>query len=394
MLSIDPAKFLDTSVENNARICQTTNAVRSILAQMVIEGSRLSDSTPARIVINTQPVQSALKSRFSGGTTQEDAEEFLTYLLNEVSGCGDLGAATLQQPGASWSNPATFMRGSSVQVCQCTNCNMSSDSVETPFFMLHISLPEATAQDREAISDLVLNEFTRAAPLDGDNLYNCSSCKAFHVGERYNSIKNPPEILGVHLKRFSFDERTSHTEKIMTSVDIDNMITLHCSDGQASNYFLFTIVMHEGSGSNSGHYFSICRCSGCAAGEAVFNSLSTNADRSEWRILDDANVSEKTTLSGCMAQTIERYPHATPYLVFYASSSSQPCPVCCDNGSRIMELARTVPPLPSTNQLPLRQGPAENNTANAPDSDPSCRELIQQFLQGRSFVRLTQVWSH
>jgi ubiquitin C-terminal hydrolase len=397
-LLMDPTKLPVTTVENNVSICQTTNAVRSILAQMVIEGSRLPDSTPARIVINTQPVQSALKSRFSGGTTQEDAEEFLTYLLNEVSGCGDLGAATLQQPGASWSNPATFMRGSSVQICQCTNCNRSSDSVETPFFMLHISLPEATAQDhREAISELVLNEFTRAAPLDGDNLYNCSSCKAFHVGHKYNSIKTPPEILGVHLKRFSFDERTGRAEKIMTTVDIDNRITLHCSGGEAANYFLFSVVMHEGLGSKSGHYFSICRCSGCAASEAVCNSSSSYADRTEWRILDDGCVSEKTTLSDCMAQTMVKYPDSTPYIVFYAGSSSaspQPCPVCCDNGSRIMELARRVPPLPSTNQLPLRQGPAENNTANAPDSDPSCRELIQQFLQGRSFVRLIQVWSH
>jgi uncharacterized UBP type Zn finger protein len=190
MLSIDPAKFLDTAVENNARISQTTNALRSILAQMVVESSRPSDSTRARIVINTLPVQSALNSRFSGGTSQEDAEEFLTYLLNEVSACGDLGATTLQQPGATWSNPATCMRGSSVQLCKCTECNMCSNPVEIPFFMLHISLPEAHDSEslRADISDLVLDEFTRAELLDGTNKYYCSSCKALHVGHRYNLI--------------------------------------------------------------------------------------------------------------------------------------------------------------------------------------------------------------
>ena len=236
MLSIDPAKFLDTAVENNARICQTTNALRSILVQMVVESSRPSDSTRARIVINTLPVQSALNSRFSGGTLQEDAEEFLTYLLNEVSACGDLGATTLQQPGATCSNPATCMRGSSVQSCKCTECNLYSNPVETPFFMLHISLPKANDSERAAIRELVLDdsEFTRAALLDGTNMYHCSYCKAFHVGHRYNLIKTPPEILGVHLKRFLFDELTGSAEKIMTTVDIDNRITLHCSGGEAA----------------------------------------------------------------------------------------------------------------------------------------------------------------
>jgi len=384
-------------VENNARICQTTHALRSILAQMVIEGSRPSDSTRARIVINTLPMQSALNSRFSGGTSQEDAEEFLTYLLNEVSACGDLGATTLQQPGATWSNPATCMRGSSVQSCKCTECNLDSNPVETPFFMLHISLPEANDSERAAIGDLILDEFTRAVLLDGTNMYHCSSCKAFHVGHKYNSIKTPPEILGVHLKRFSFDELNGRAEKIMTTVDIDNMITLHCSGGEAANYFLFSVVMHEGLGPKSGHYFSICRCSGCAASEAVCNSSSSYADRTEWRILDDGCVSEKTTLSDCMAQTMEKYPHSTPYIVFYAGSSSvspQPCQVCCDNGSRVMELARMVAPLSSTNQLPpLQRGSTDNDNADASDSDPSCRELILQFLQGRSFVRLIQVCS-
>jgi hypothetical protein len=58
------------------------------------------------------------------------------------------------------------------------------------FFMLHISLPEAHDSEslRADISDLVLDEFTRAELLDGTNKYYCSSCKALHVGHRYNLI--------------------------------------------------------------------------------------------------------------------------------------------------------------------------------------------------------------
>ena len=64
MLSIDPAKFLDTSVENNARICQTTNAVRS--APLVIPGRALHCGTPVTqglIAMSMEQDQRALLAR-------------------------------------------------------------------------------------------------------------------------------------------------------------------------------------------------------------------------------------------------------------------------------------------------------------------------------------------
>jgi hypothetical protein len=82
MLEQDPTKLPDTEVANKLRARQTTQALRNILYQMVNESSKPPES---RNPISTQPIQRALISRFSGGRSQEDAEEFFTHLLNEVS---------------------------------------------------------------------------------------------------------------------------------------------------------------------------------------------------------------------------------------------------------------------------------------------------------------------
>jgi ubiquitin C-terminal hydrolase len=386
MLEQDPAKMPDTEVANESKARQTTQALRTILCQMVNESSKPPES---RIPISAQPIQGALISRFSGGRSQEDAEEFLTHLLNEVSGsfCGNLGGAPPFQTQA-WRNPAACMCGSTVQTCRCLMCQSSSSSVETPFFMLRIPLPEGHSAT-EYISDLVLHECTLDEQMTGDNKYDCSSCKRKTDGLRDNLIKIPPEVLVLQLKRFKFDADAGQTTKIMTPVHIDNRITLYCSNEETANYFLYSIVMHKGSGPNKGHYFSICRCSGCAANEEISSSSSPNPDRGEWRILDDEYVSEQNTLSACIAEAMGRHMNATPYVVFYARahSLSTACPVC--NGSRLKELAQKVAPLPGpTLSLPP---PAPPSTSLPPVSEQAIADCIRCYMTTRTRVRITEV---
>ena len=292
MLEQDPTKLPDTAVANELRTRQATQALRTILGQMVNECSKPPDS---RIPINTQPIQGALISPFSGGRSQEDAEEFLTYLLNAVSDSfsGNFLAPLQSQ---AWRNPVALMCGSTVQKCKCLSCNCSSSSVETQFFILQIPLPEGSAS--VFISDLILNECTREEQMTDDNMYDCTKCGVKSDGCRESLIRTAPEILVLQLKRFKFAAEAGQTTKIMTPVNIDSMITLYCTNEETADYLLYSIVMHTGSGPSSGHYFSICRCSGCAANENFSSSSSPNADSVEWRILDDTYVSEqKNTIS-------------------------------------------------------------------------------------------------
>ena len=386
MLEQDPSKLPDTEVANELRTRQTTQALRTILAQMVNESSKQSES---RIPISAEPIQGALTSPFSGGRSQEDAEEFLTSLLNAVSDSfsGNFGGLPPLQPQA-WRNPAACMRGSTVQTCKCLTCKISSSPAETQFFTLRIPLPEGGA--KASISDLVLDECSREEQLTGDNMYDCSNCPIKTDGLKENWIETPPEILVLHLKRFKFSVDSGQTAKTMTPVDIENKITLYCSNGETASYSLFSTVMHEGSGPNNGHYFSICRCSGCAASEDIFSSSRpiADSDQPEWRILDDTNVSEQMTLSACLAEAMGRHVNATPYIAFYALRSSTACPVCCDNGSRLKELAQKVAlPSPPLGPPP----PAPPSQPLPPVSEQAIADCIRSYMTTRTRVRITEV---
>jgi hypothetical protein len=392
MLEQDPTKLPDTEVANELRARQTTQALRNILYQMVNESSKPPES---RNPISTQSIQRALISRFSGGRSQEDAEEFFTHLLNEVSDSfsGHSGAPAPLQTQA-WRNPAACMCGSTVQTCTCLTCpgQSSSRSVETKFFMLQIPLPDEGHSAIAYISDLVLKECTQDEQMTGDNMYDCSICNRKTNGLRDNLIKTPPEILVLQLKRFKFAADAGQTTKIMTPVHIDYRITLYCSNHESADYFLYSIVMHTGSCPNSGHYFSICRCSGCAANADIFSSSGPNPDRVEtveWRILDDTYVSEQKTLSACIAEAMVRHMNATPYIVFYARAHnlSTACPVC--NGSRLKDLAQMVAPLPGPTLSP--PPPAPPSPQLQPVSEQAIVDCIRCYMTTRTRVRITEV---
>ena len=375
MLLLDPTKFPDTQAG------KVTNALQNILAQMVNERGKPPSS---RRSISTEPMQAALNSIFSRGTLQQDVEEFVTYILNEVSDVGNFNGTR--------KNPAEYMRGNTLQNSECTDpgCNRVSSQTNM-FFLLQLPLQCQQLDTVADVNDIVLEVLTR----EDVRTYKCDHSDCTSVTARVNfSLQTPPEILGLHLKRFLFD--SGSTKKVMDKVEIPNIITLYCSDKSTVSYILYSIVKHVGPGPKSGHYYAICRCSGCAAREGVSDGLSPGVDRADWQILDDSSFSEKMSLSACIAKDLSEYgDEATPYLVFYAracnSSELEPCPVCGDNGHRLKKLAEAV----LLQSLPELQGSAEANQNDAAEaSGPSCMELIQQFLQGRSFVRLTQVGDH
>jgi ubiquitin C-terminal hydrolase len=337
----------------------TTNVLRIFFAQMVNESCA---SPQSRHSIITLPIQSALDKRFNCGSTQEDAEEFLTYLLNEIA-----NSVTSER------NPAYCMRGTSVQTCECLKCHHKS-LVESPFFMWPIPLPSSCLEINGAVqlSNLFLDSCQLGESMKGENQYHCSQleCGGMQDGHTHCTIQSAPDILGLHLKRFT-SQGGDGTRKLMTTVNIDDTLQLFCAGEAESSikYNLFSMVMHDGT-RDKGHYFTICRCSGCAASDDISSCSSLRADRAEWSVLDDEYVSEKMTLSACIAASMKTYPNATSYLVFYAHSSSKPCPVCCNNGSRVKEIARgLLPPSPPPPSPPPPPPPQPDN-AGAGENDP------------------------
>ena len=206
-------------------------------------------------------MQHTLIYRFGRGT-QEDAEEFLSFLLNEVSeSFNSLSGAVNPIPGSADPNPSLCMRGSYSQSNQCTVCSNLSNCYVTPFFLLRVPLPGDGF--RAKLGDLLLHDLTTEELLIGDNRFDCNSRHNMVTGRRHTVIQSPPAILELHLQRFSFSHDHENTKR-MTQIAIEPTITLYCSDLRAVSYYPYSIVMHDGPRSDHGHYFSICGCRVCS----------------------------------------------------------------------------------------------------------------------------------
>lgn len=258
------------------------------------------------------------------------------------------------------------MWGSYSQSNQCIVCSTVSSRHVTPFFVLHVPLPAAEA--RTNLGDLLLNDLTAEELLTDDNHFHCQRCTTMVTGRRHAVIQSPPAILVLHLQRFSVSPDHESIKK-MNQVDIDPFITLYCSDNQDPSYYLYSIIMHAGLSSDHGHYFSICRCSGCAACGGPSPGVGPVVEQPEWQIFDDSFVSQLQTLSACMNDVKEMYQHtATPYIVCYSRGSSTPCPICTARSSGILDLARQAlsSPLTSFEEVAQPHGMISSSTSTPP----------------------------
>ncbi|KAK9465510.1 hypothetical protein V1512DRAFT_45719 [Lipomyces arxii] len=109
-----------------------------------------------------------------------------------------------------------------------------------------------------------LNSYVEGETLDGDNKYWCSQCLAHVDAEKRICLKEVPNHLIFHLKRFDFDLQTMQRSKINElfefpmEVDIEPYTFKHFAneDTEAGDRFrLVGILVHSGT-AESGHYYS------------------------------------------------------------------------------------------------------------------------------------------
>ncbi|XP_020083121.1 ubiquitin carboxyl-terminal hydrolase 3-like [Ananas comosus] len=87
-------------------------------------------------------------------------------------------------------------------------------------------------------------------------------------------IKKPPHILVIHLKRFKYIEQLGRYKKLSYRVvfPMELKLTNTVDGADDSEYSLFAVVVHVGTGPNHGHHVSAVK------------------SHSHWLFLDDENV--------------------------------------------------------------------------------------------------------
>ena len=106
-----------------------------------------------------------------------------------------------------------------------------------------------------------LNSFTRPERLSEANKFFCDFCVCKQEAERKTLIKNTPQVLICHLKRFKYSEEYRRYTKLNYRVAFPSQLRLEntlieCDD---KLYELFAIIVHLGPGFQYGHYMAFIK---------------------------------------------------------------------------------------------------------------------------------------
>jgi len=223
---------------------------------------------------------------------QEDAEEFLTCLLNGLSdemlammkladeqpiveapvngsaAAADDAADDWQEVGAKGKSCVTrrVANGGSMQtpiqsmalgMCRSSVKSESGDNSATlqPFYTLQLDIQDQTVQ---SVTDALAQNFANEK-LDG---FICSKTKKEIDATRIQSLEELPSILILHLKRFVYDGQTGGVQKTMKQIEFGvdleiskNILSAECrASPKQRQYKLFGVVYHNGREATKGHY--------------------------------------------------------------------------------------------------------------------------------------------
>jgi hypothetical protein len=186
---------------------------------------------------------------------QEDSHEFIRYLIEGVQRAmsGDDKLTRVDQ-GALFSVFGGYLQS---QV-KCQVCGYESNTLDP---VLDMSL-EIKSKHIQSIQS-ALSHFCAPEILDGDNKYKCPRCNKKVRAQKQFTIRQPPHVLTLQLKRFGFMGLFGGNNKITKSINYPDQLTLDPylshKPQRPHSYSLYGVLVHTGSSTHSGHYFSFVR---------------------------------------------------------------------------------------------------------------------------------------
>jgi len=266
---------------------------------------------------------------------QEDAEEFLTCILNMVSDemmallklteeepedhhphphleeptagpvdwqeVGARGKSSVTRRINDQTSIVTPVQQMALGLCRYSvkSANNETSSTLQPFFTLQLDIQSDNVMSVED----ALHENFSSERLDG---YICSKTKMEIEASRNLSLEELPSILILHIKRFVYDGNTGGCQKVMKhvefSVDLEisrDMMSVASKSkytAKQRQYKLFAVVYHNGREATKGHYVADVYHTGYAS----------------WLHCDDSII--KPTAEQLVTQPA---PNSVPYILFY-----------------------------------------------------------------------------
>ncbi|CAL7942582.1 unnamed protein product [Xylocopa violacea] len=231
-------------------------------------------------VVNTTALKTQIQ-RFAPrfmGYSQQDAQEFLRYLLEGLH--EDVNRVTVkpqpihtdipemytdsQKAVESWKR---YLRSEDSMIVDvfvgqlrsslhCTSCDHVSVTLD-PFWDLSLPIPARSGMVKLS---QCLEHFTREEVLDGDEKPTCSKCQMRRKCTKSFSIQKFPKILVIHLKRFSPMERFRSKLNVMVDFPLTglDLSAFAAPRVPGCTYNLYGVANHSGT-THSGHYTAYCK---------------------------------------------------------------------------------------------------------------------------------------
>ncbi|OZJ04107.1 hypothetical protein BZG36_02848 [Bifiguratus adelaidae] len=278
-----------------------TSAVKPKQPTTPVEKPR--DVPDVEMHVPADSLDDTLFSELFRSSMHQDAHEFLNYLLNEIvdniqryekSQPQDTleqlrismremvgmpkSAGPWDEDHADWHDrshgqPRTWVHelfeGIFSNETKCLSCENVTSRDES-FFDVSIDI------EMNSSVTSCLRQFSASETLCDKNKFACDVCCGLQEAERRMKIKQLPNILALHLKRFKYQEETQRYVKLAHRVvfpfELRIFNTSDDAEDQDRLYDLWAIVIHLGSGPNQGHYIAIIK------------------DNDQWILFDDDEV--------------------------------------------------------------------------------------------------------
>ncbi|CAO3647772.1 unnamed protein product [Cunninghamella echinulata] len=245
------------------------------------------------------------------GTEQQDSQEFLNFLLdglhedlntiqrkpNNINNNDDHDDEAFeklpdyQASGIAWEKYMARNASVIVSLFQgqyrsrliCSSCKTTSTTYNT-FMSLSLPIP---SKSKLSVGNITLyqclDHFVKEEILEKSDAWHCPKCKKLRKASKSLSLSKLPDVLLIHLKRFSFDG--PFRNKLETNIDyptknldlsryVPKSMTAPNKPSPILNYDLYAVSNHYGT-LTGGHYTACVR----------------NGYRGEWHNFDDTRFS-------------------------------------------------------------------------------------------------------
>lgn len=158
-----------------------------------------------------------------------------------------------------------------------------------------------------------LDELTKMESLDEGNQWSCPKCNKSTQAKVFLRLKSLPEVLIIHLKRFShagqnLEKFTGTVEIPLKDLELNKYIADQKGIYSQAKYELFGVVNHQGSLSR-GHYTSLTKLKKKANSSTPSSSQSSQSSDEEWVLFDDTSVKRGVDIQDFLKEQ--------PYILFY-----------------------------------------------------------------------------